>query len=80
MLPFMIAAGPASVRAEAYARQALEAEFAALHWIARGRDYEITNLYVLAAYARTTESAKYAAASGQTRDRVCELVAAESSS
>ncbi len=55
-------------------RFAVEAGFAALHWIAAGYGYEITGLDVLSAYSSTMDAAKNANTVDETIGRIRELL------
>ncbi|MFH1570142.1 MAG: hypothetical protein ABIL09_19270 [Gemmatimonadota bacterium] len=58
---------------------ALEAGTAALRWLAEGYGYEITGLDVVDAYAHTMEAAENAGRADETRRRILELVARNTS-
>ncbi len=58
---------------------AVEAGMAALHWLVEGYGYEITGLDVLNAYSHTMEAAGNAGCAEETRQRIHDLVARESS-
>ena len=56
---------------------AIEAGLAALRWLASGYGYEITGADVWSAYTHTMEAAGRAGITGATRERIRNLVAAE---
>ncbi len=56
---------------------AVDAGIAALRWIAEGYGYEITSTDVLSAYSHTMKAAENAGRADETKQRVRELVAAE---
>lgn len=58
---------------------AIEAGMAALRWLVEGYGYEITSLDVLSAYSHTLKAAENAGCAEQTRQRIHDLVARESS-
>ena len=57
---------------------AVEAGLLALQWLVEGYGYEITNLDVLAAYTHTMQAAEQLGTSGETRQRIRQIVAQES--
>jgi tetratricopeptide (TPR) repeat protein len=63
--------------ADARPEFALEAGFAALHWLVEGHGYEITSADVWAAYTNTMKAGEQAGRAGETRDRIRALVASE---
>ncbi len=58
---------------------ALEAGMAALSWLVEGYGYEITGLDVLNAYSFTMKAAEHAGVADETRQRIRDLVAKETS-
>lgn len=58
---------------------AIEAGLAALYWLVRGHGYEITGLDVLNAYSSTMKAGEHADRVDETRRRVREIVAKETS-